>query len=230
VEFGSLLINSASFEYEHNDQNAAEALKTFMRLNDLLGGNPKVEYNIAALRLKVWLKTKSLPGNDPLRAKIESLRKQGIPETLVLRLMINYHIAQSEILYWERKFQEREQSLRFILDTYRKIKMNDADLTSMARFLSYNGRFDPAEKILEPRTKALDASEDLLFYYVMLTISDHRLTSSQGYRAFLLNVVNSNKSRFCHLFDPVAQGGLSFQILEDAFLKKTYCENCNSLP
>ncbi len=230
IEFGSLLMNTAAYEYEHNNQNVFEAINTFTRLNDLLGGNSKIDYNIAALRLKAWLKTRTLPGNDPLKASIESLRKKGIPETLVLRLLINYHIAQAEIHYWDGKYQEREQSIRFILDSYRKIRMNDQDLTSMSRFLSYNGRFDAAEKILEPRTKALDASEDLLFYYVMLTISDHRHTSSPGYRAFLLNLVNSNKERFCHLFDPVSQGGLSFQILEDAFLKKTYCENCNSVP
>jgi hypothetical protein len=61
----------------------------------------------------------------------------------------------------------------------------------------------------------------------MLTISKDKYLLSGGYRAFLLNVVNSNPSRFCHLFDPVSQGGLSFQVLQNSFLKKTWCENCN---
>ncbi|HZY81633.1 MAG TPA: hypothetical protein VFE50_19050 [Cyclobacteriaceae bacterium] len=227
IEFGSLLINQAAYNFEHNNQNVFEALKVFNELNELLGGNAKVDYNISALRLKGWLKTRTLPAGSPLRATIESLEKRGIPRALVTRLMINYHIAQAEINYWEGKYPEREKSIRFILDSYKKINLKDADLTSLSRFLSYNSRFELAEKVLEPRIKALDASEDLLFHYVMLTISDHKHTLTPGYRSFLLNVVNSNKQRFCRLFEPVSKGGLSFQILEDAFLKKTWCENCN---
>jgi hypothetical protein len=230
IEYGGLLINNAAFSYDHDNQNIFEALKTFTELNELLGGNAKIDYNITVLRLKAWLKTRTLPGGDPLRAKVETLEKRGIPKALVTRLMINYNIAQAEINYWEGKYPEREKSIRYILDTYKKISLNDADLVSLSRFLAYNSRFEQAERVLEPRIKALDASEDLLFYYVMLTISDHKHTSSTGYRAFLLNVVNSNKTRFCHLFDPVSQGGLSFQILEDQFLKKTWCENCNLTP
>jgi hypothetical protein len=108
--------------------------------------------------------------------------------------------------------------------------LNDADVLSLARFLSYNSRFPQARVLLEPRIKALDASEDLLFYYISLTMYDRKRTASSGYRAFLLNTVNSNKTRFCHLFDPVPQGGVSFQVLEDPFLKKTWCENCNFTP
>ncbi len=230
IEYGSLLINNIAFGYEHNNQNIFEALKAFTELNELLGGNAKIDYNIVALRLKAWVQTRSLPGGDPLRAKIETLEKRGIPRALVTRLVINYHIAQAEISYWESKYPEREKSIRYILDTYKKVRLNDADLVSLSRFLSYNARFDQGEKVLEPRIKALDASEDLLFYYVMLTISDRKHTSTNGYRTFLLNVVNSNKNRFCHLFDPVSHGGISFQILEDQFLKKTWCENCNLTP
>jgi hypothetical protein len=227
IEYGSLLMNEAAFAYEHENHNAFEALKTFAELNDLLGNNPKIDYNICALRLKAWVQSKTLPGDDPLEAKIRSLPKKGIPDVLVTRMLINYNIVRSEVFYAEGKYADREKSLKFVTDSYKKVKLNDADRVSLAHFLSWNSRFDNAAQVLESRTKALDASEDLLFYYTTLTISKPKYLKSTGYRSFLLNVVNSNKDRFCHLFDPVSQGGLSFQLLGNDFLKKTWCENCN---
>lgn len=227
IEYGSLLMNEAAFAYEHENHNAFEALKTFAELNDLLGNNPKIDYNICALRLKAWVQSKTLPGDDPLEAKIRSLPKKGIPDVLVTRMLINYNIVRSEVFYAEGKYADREKSLKFVTDSYKKVKLNDADRVSLAHFLSWNSRFDNAAQVLESRTKALNASEDLLFYYTTLTISKPKYLKSTGYRSFLLNVVNSNKDRFCHLFDPVSQGGLSFQLLGNDFLKKTWCENCN---
>jgi outer membrane protein OmpA-like peptidoglycan-associated protein len=230
VEYGGLLMNRVAFDYEHNNRDVLDALNAFTELNELLGGNPKIDYNICALRLKAWVKLKTLPGTDPLKAKIESLRKSIIPAALVTRLLINYHIIFSEVNYAMGNYADREKSIRYVFDTYKKIPMNDDDLVGLALFMSYNSRFDQAALVLEPRIKALDASEDLLFYYVILTISKQKYLSSGGYRTFLLNVVNSNKSRFCQLFYPVSQGGLSFQVLENSFLKKTWCENCNLKP
>jgi hypothetical protein len=230
VEFGSLLMNRVTFEFEHDTRTVAEALNAFVELNKLLGGNPKVSYNIAALQLKAWPKPTPLPTGVELKAKIESLKKEGIPEALVFRLLINYHIIAAEMNYAQGNYPEREKSITYIFQTYKRIKLNDADMLSLARFFSYNSRFPQSRTMLEPRIKALDASEDLLFYYINLTMYDRKRTASSGYRAFLLNVVNSNKGRFCHLFDPVPQGGISFQVLEDPFLKKTWCENCNLTP
>jgi hypothetical protein len=43
-----------------------------------------------------------------------------------------------------------------------------------------------------------------------------------------LNAINLNKVRFCKLFDPVEKDGLTFQLMENAFLRDTYCESCKA--
>jgi len=227
IEFGSLLLNNASFEYEHNNENLFEALKTFTALNDLLGGNSKIEYNICALRLKAWLKTPGVINGNELKTKIESLGKNGIPQILVTRLMINYSLVQTEIDLRGGRYQEREKWLNFIMGTYQKIETKDDDLLSLAKFLAHNSRYSVAEKILTPRLKDINVSADVLFYYLSLTVYDPKNTSSSGYRTIMLNAVNIDRERFCHIFDPIPQEGVSFQLLEDAGLKKTWCENCN---
>lgn len=227
IEYGSLLLNETTFAYEHDNNNIFEAIKAFTELNELLGGDPKIEYNICALRLKGWLKAPNLVKDQELRLKIESLRKMGIPEILVTRLMVNYGLIRTTIDLKEGRYQEREKWLNFVRTTYTKIKTDDKDLLSLAMFLSHNSRYEWAEKVLEPRIKDIKVSADVLFYYLLLTISDTKLTGSSSYRAVMLNAVNIDSERFCRFFAPISQGGASFQLLEDSRLKKTWCENCN---
>ena len=227
VEYGSLLMNTASFAYDFNKNNLSAALQTFIELNDLLGGNPKVEYNICVLRLRTWLKSPRSLQTEDLKPAIDGLAKKGIPPLLVTRLMINYSLIKTEIGLRERKYQDREKWLSFVTSTYQKIKTTDADLLSLAHFLAHNSRYSWAEKILLPRLKDINVSPDVVFYYLSLTVYDKKNTSSQGYRTVMLNAVNMDRARFCHIFDPIPQNGVSFQLLEDAQLKKTWCENCN---
>jgi len=227
VEYGSLLMNTASFAYDFNKNNLSAALQTFIELNDLLGGNPKVEYNICVLRLRTWLKSPRSMQTEDLKPAIDGLAKKGIPPLLVTRLMINYSLIKTEIGLRERKYQDREKWLSFVTSTYQKIKTTDADLLSLAHFLAHNSRYSWAEKILLPRLKDINVSPDVVFYYLSLTVYDKKNTSSQGYRTVMLNAVNMDRARFCHIFDPIPQNGVSFQLLEDAQLKKTWCENCN---
>lgn len=231
IEYGSLLLNANSFMYDFDNKNLAEALSAFQKLNVLLGGDSKVEYNICALEIRAWRQNvQALEPRGDLKTDIESLIKKGVPEILVLRLMVNFSLVQTEIDLLQGKYKEREKWLQFVLDTYKKIEMPDADLVSLARFLSHNSRFDWAEKILLPRTTHIDVSENLIFQYLTLTIYSEANTSSQNYRTFMLNAVNINRKRFCHIFDPISQGGVTFQLLQDETLKKTWCENCNLKP
>ncbi|HSZ25391.1 MAG TPA: hypothetical protein VK766_06735, partial [Cytophagaceae bacterium] len=72
----------------------------------------------------------------------------------------------------------------------------------------------------------IDVEEDLLFYYINLTIAQPKVTATKSYRAIMLNAINLNRERFCAIFKPFGKGGISFQLLDSEYLKKTYCENC----
>lgn len=226
LEYGSLLINNASFQYEHQYANLFEAIKTFEELDRLLPKNPKIHYNLCVLRLQSWLQTNLLTEASALKKEIEALRKDKIPDNLIRRLLINYHIILSEQHMRNRNYLEKDKALKFIYDTYKPLKLNDADLVNLSKYFSHYSKFDWARKILEPRIKSIDASEDLIFYYLNLTIFDSHYTLGPSYRVTMLNAVNGNRARFCTLFNPSGEGGISFQLLNDAYLKKTYCENC----
>ena len=44
----------------------------------------------------------------------------------------------------------------------------------------------------------------------------------------MLNTINVNKTRFCNLFNSTKKGRVTFQILQDEYLRDVYCENCNT--
>ena len=84
-----------------------------------------------------------------------------------------------------------------------------------------------AQKIAKVLKRKIDVDEELLFYYLNLTVINPKNTNSEAYRTTMLNAINLNQKRFCMLFDPFGKGGINFQLLRDEYLKSTYCENCN---
>ena len=80
---------------------------------------------------------------------------------------------------------------------------------------------------MNKKVRSIEVDEDLLFYYLNLTLIDAELTKTDDYRAIMLNAFNQNKERYCKLFNSVDDGGVTFQLLDNAYLRKGYCENCN---
>lgn len=226
LENGSMLINDASFRFEHIDHDLMAAIKAFEKLDVLLNNNPNIRYNLCALKLRAWMQAPTSIDHSALKKEIESLRKKGISDGLVRRLQINYYVILSDIQLHEKNYAAKNQSTKFIYDSYKPLRLNDEDLLNLAKYFSYNSKFDWAELILQPRTKSLEVSEDLLFYYLNLTLFEEKNTRNSGYRTVMLNAININHDRFCKLFDSRKKGGITFQLLNDPFLKKTYCENC----
>ncbi|MBT8245775.1 MAG: hypothetical protein HKP48_08665 [Winogradskyella sp.] len=97
----------------------------------------------------------------------------------------------------------------------------------MAQFLSYYANVEAAAELLSDKARQIEVDEDLLFYYLNLTLINKDLTKTEAYRAIMLNAVNINKKRYCQLFDSPEKDGVTFQLLKDDYLRANYCENCN---
>jgi hypothetical protein len=228
MPYGSLLINHRAFLVDNEYDNVFEAVNAFEKLDALLPNNPKIKYNLCVLKMRAWMQTDLLIDKDMLVKNINALRGFGIPENLVKRLMINYHIFLSELAMQKRDYAAKDRSMQFIYNSYRSLKMNDDDLVNLSKYFCYYSKFEIGEQILIPRSKAIDVSEDLLFYYLNLTIFNEKNTANKFYRITLLNAVNRNTSKFCRMFGGLSEGGITFQLLGNPFLKKSFCENCSN--
>lgn len=227
-QFGPLLNNFEIFNYEQDDLYLYQNISNFENLLTLLPGNKKIKYNLVALKIKAWTESELFTDRTQIKQMIDELEEMNLEKSLVTRLKANYHIILTQYLQKEQKFKEKNKSIKEVYWLYSRLELTDEDLLSLSKYLAYYSKFDWAENVISKRVNQVDVNEDLIFYYLKLTINSSNKTKQTAYRSFMFNAIDKNNQRFCDLFLPKPQGGYTFQILNNEFIRKTYCENCYS--
>ena len=221
-----LLIKNAGFKYLSDFSEAMIVYDELEQLEKLDPKNPKIKYDLAAIRLKLLYYNAIKMDERDLQNEITDLRKYNIEKPLIDRMIVNLQMVVAEKLMKFRDFSNKDKSVDFVRKNYKEFKLSNYDYLSLAEFFSNYGTRDMAVDLLEKKAQSIDIDENLLFYYLNLTLFDKDVTSDNNYRSIMLNAINMNKSRFCKLFNSVDKGGVTFQLLEDPYLRKTYCESC----
>ncbi|MEP1489904.1 MAG: hypothetical protein ABJK28_15900 [Algibacter sp.] len=228
AKFAKIFNKNSAYRYMLNVRQAMIVYNELLELEKLVPKDGEVKYNIAAVKLKLW-RFKALEIDEiKLKNQISVLRNYGIDSSLTTRMMVNFHIIKAENLMRIRDYSNKDKSVAYINNNYKKFALSNYDYLSLAQFFSYYADTDLSVKLLENKAKRIDIDEDLLFYYLNLTMINIDLTSDLDYRTIMLNAINMNKTRFCKLFNSIEKGGVTFQLLEDDFLRETYCENCEN--
>ena len=225
-EYSVLLTSQTAFKYFLNETDALKTYGEFEKLENLFPQDGNIKYNLCALKFRIWLLGEQAIDPKQFESEIRKLNSYKIPYILVQRMLINFNIIMSEYYMIQNDYAAKDRCLNFIKQNYRSISMTDADLLSLAQYFSSYARYDWAESMLKPKMNEINVDEDLLFYYLNLTLIDNDLIKKPAYRTIMLNAINANRERYCKLFDPFGKGGITFQLLENEMLKKTYCENC----
>lgn len=225
-EYGLLLNNKILLGYKLDSARVRKAINALLELERLIPKSAEVKYNIAALELRAWALNDPNIFPDRLHKSIQQLSGYAISQELITRMNINYHIIYSEYLMRDRKYKEKNRVIGLINMQYKKMNMTNEDVLNLAQyFVSYNA-YDQAIQLLHPYVIEVDVDEDLLFYYLNLTIIDNKITAQDYYKTIMMNAVNINQKRFCKLFNTFGEGGITFQLLDNLYLKRTYCEFC----
>lgn len=214
------------FRYQMNEGNILTSYYDLEELNKLLPNNKKVLYNLVALRLKMNHAFRSVPNKKELLERIHSLREFGIEEGHIQRMLVNYHIQLAEEFMKKGMYEEKDESVQFILNAYKEILLSDLDYLSLAQFVTYYYDRETAIELIQDKVTKIDVNKKLLFYYLNLTLIDNTRTQDPDYRTIMLNAINIDQNRFCKIFNSSGKGGVTFQLLKNAYLRDTYCENC----
>ena len=142
-------------------------------------------------------------------------------------MLINLEILKAEKYMFEGDFKNKDKSTAYIFSEYKDKPLRDQDFLNLANYFTFFSNNDYSKKLLEDKVQNIETSEDLLFFYLNLTIIDQELTNKKEYRAMMLNAYSKAPERFCSLFNSLSKGGITFQLLENDFLRKTYCESCS---
>ncbi len=228
MKFVNVLNNNSAIKYQLNEQQIIIVRNELEALKKLEPENPRVNYNLIAIKIKIWRYNFEPVNTDQLKKEINGLKRYGVEQVLIDKMLVNYHIIKSEQFMKKQDYTNKDISVNYIYQNYKKVPLSNVDYFSLAQFLAYYANVDKAANLLSSKVNQIDVDEDLLFYYLNLTLTNSDLTQTENYRTIMLNAVNLNKSRFCKLFDAVGKDGVTFQLMDDAFLKSTYCENCNN--
>jgi pyruvoyl-dependent arginine decarboxylase (PvlArgDC) len=228
AKYVNFLNKNAAFKYMLDFRQALIVYNELLALEKLIPNDKAVKYNLVAIKLKLWRFRAIEVDENALKNDISLLKNVGINSSLISRMMVNYHIVSAENFMQKRDFTNKDKSVNYINTHYNKFNLTDYDYLSLAQFFSYYGNTNMAVTLLEAKARSIDINEDLLFYYLNLTLINKELTKKSDYRTILLNANNMNKERFCKLFNSVENGGVTFQLLEDEYLRKSYCETCQN--
>lgn len=225
--YGPLFNNIILFNWERNSYDLHQAIQELENFQALFPNSFKLKYNLIVLTIRAWSEGKTAHINRETIGKlIEDLKKTEIHPSLVERLKINYYLLLAQHQTYEKEFEEKSRSVRNIYHHYKKLELDDQEVLRLAKFLAFYSEFKVAVDVLNPKVKSKTVSEDLLFYYLKLTIGNQMNGGSSAYKKLLQKAVSLNNERYCELFLPKAQGGFTFQLKESKMLKDSYCENC----
>ena len=225
-EFSSLLNDREVYKYLLKATSEYDALDNFKQLKHLDPGNGRINYNICALQFFMWQYGGDTLIKKSLLKDISALPKLGIDTILVKRMTINYHILKCEEDMRVYNYDAKDSSLDIIHSMFEELNLNDQDLYSLAKYYAYYARYDWAQECIEPRVSKIDASEDLIFYYINLLFFSPSDFDSEEFEKAILNAIALNNKRFCNFFLPNDKGGAGMQLLEYDELKAKYCESC----
>jgi hypothetical protein len=227
--YEKLLVNNLVFKTKQSEPKNLEAIKDFKSLQTIFPDNPFLLYNILVLELRELEAGEAAITRQMVDSDLKELNLKKFDYRLIKRLRINYHIINSLLSYLEKKFGEKDKSVKYIFDTYKNLSFSDEDFVRLAQFFSMFSRMDLAVKLLEERAGQINAEEDLVFYYLNLTMVSEETTKKTAFKNIMNNAYNMNPERYCALFNSIERGGVSFQLLLDPSLKKGYCDNCKGL-
>lgn len=225
-EFGLLQNRQSVFQYFLDEEDLLATYNDFLELKRLTPKAKAVNYNLIALKFKIWLAGSEKIEPKEFEKEIKSLSRYGISQKLINRMLINYNIILSEIHMFERNYTAKDKNLKNIFMKYKYISPDNQDILKLAQYFVAYGKYDWATKLIKPHIGKLNTDEDLLFYYINLTVVDPKLVKSSSYKKIILNAIDINEIRFCSLFNSGLRDGISFQLLDMPNLKKNYCESC----
>lgn len=227
-KYVAFLNKNSAYKYLLEAPNLLIVYNELLELEKLAPKDKRIKYNIAVTKLKLWRYKALTVDKNKLKSELKALKNYGISDQLITRLLVNYHIIIAEDLMRKQDYTNKDKAVKFIEANYSKFKLSDYDYLSLAQFFSYYANTEMSVALLKDKVKRIDIDENLLFYYLNLTIINPELTKTSDYRTIMLNALNMNKSRYCKLFNPFGEGGVTFQLLEDNYLRSTYCESCTN--
>lgn len=216
----------AVFNFFTDRWTLRKTLNTLIKLNRRMPDNGKVKYNLCVARLLLWDQGKRDFDHRTFKEDIMHLYELKVDPKLVAKLMINYNILLSDYYFGIKHYELKDKSVKYIFSNYKSTNLNDYDALSLAKYLASYENIKWARTVLKSKVTREVVLEELIFYYINLSITNPTVARSGSFKPILERAYKMNSARLCKLFATRGKGGVTFQLLREEKLKKMYCELC----
>jgi len=215
------------FSSMQDNVNIDSLLQIYEELDRQVPGQKEIKYNLCALALNRSLRKADVASCKQLESDIKALVNYGVDKKILTKMLINLNMKMGEKFMFERDYRSKDKAMKFIIANQKYADLSDSDLQNVAQFFVIYGNLKSAVKLVESRVYGNNASEELIFYYLGLTITEEYNVRSPRYKKVLNKAYEKNPERFCQIFSSPVKGGVSFQLLRHKNLKTVYCKRCN---
>lgn len=225
-EYIDLLNQKASFSYVAENIDLDQTLYHYKELIDLDPDNRAIAYNMVSLKFDLWKQIPDSINPAEFNKEIKALANKNISSKLINKMFINYYINMADYYKKMKDARAYEKAQKYVYSYFKKAALTDAEKIGISQYFCDNGKSKWAIKLLFNDAKSKTATEDLVFYFISITIDDMKITNKSAYVHYLNNAFRLNPERTCKLFNANTDGGVSFQTLISKKVMKFDCTKC----
>lgn len=227
--YANILVSQFYVHNKFNEESEfTEALRT--KVNDLHAKCPDNEFaswNKIMLDIKMndSLDVKSI---NMTQGKINALYNGRIPQRLNDALNLEYQFEVIEALD-TLDANTPNPGLVASMDRIKKIfnieSANAENSLKLATIFQRHSDLTYAKKLLEPFLTDEKPNKELIFTYIAIAAHDPNEIFGRNFRLAMSKAKELDQDRYCKLF---GSPYLTFQVMDNPAVKKTYCETCGT--
>lgn len=223
-EFAQMINNDVIFRYTNKIEG--DYVKTLEEASLLDPSNAFIKFNIYNLQLKSWDDSSMLVTNpDPIIKNIKAIFNTKVDKKMVNQIYLNYYILVTDLYKQNQKYKFRDDAVALVKKYYKTVEATQKDYLILANYFIIHGREDYAIEVLQTIIQNGDYSEDILFSYLSLTLTDINSYEKNSTISLMKKAQELNKERFCKLYGVEK---LKFQLFKNEEIKNMYCETCKT--
>jgi hypothetical protein len=153
-------------------------------------------------------------------ATLDKIERQGYRKDLINRMRLNFHLAGVAWAESHEDLAARETSLNGVHNLLTPARLEDEELTKMARFFNEYFRVRWTVDMLKPRIDAGDYEEELMLVYLSSAMFYPEVAGEDMLKVLSLKAKDVNKNWFC------ARSRMYYQMRRWEWLKPILCDAC----
>ncbi|AZQ62250.1 hypothetical protein EI427_08370 [Flammeovirga pectinis] len=227
-EYISILNNQIVYDFDENDNQLFSVRSSIDEMLTLLPNNFTLKFNQTVILIKLWFYTEEDLESEII-TNLNYLKKNGVNKVDLDKIQFNYLIVKTIKAQKELNYIEKNDCIKKITRLFKSYNITEDELIRLSKFYINYSNKQYAIDLISSAAVNNSASEELLFYYLNLTIINPDYFKKDSYKEIIYKAISKNRLRFCGFFNSMNDGGITFQLLGHPYLKKIYCEECNQI-